>query len=367
MLRFRLTLKSAFVNKAGEAIRDSLIKPGDQLTVQARPDDPETAVRIVLVRQGSGTERSTASSEIDPSIARTPTGSDMSKPRTITLKGGGSATASEEAEPEKESKPATKSESKTESKTEEKAEPAKPRAALIGPPPPPSGLKDPKLESDEKVIADARAAVPGFLASLPVVQAQQVATRYFKSGATEWQRLDRATAVVKFVDRKFEHDDLQIDGNPTPKTPPQLGLANQEDFQRALESLLSPRANVTFKRAKAVVVNFRPALLYEFQVDEATSQWAITSADSRRYNASFSGTVTIDQETHKPLRLEQATAGMPGDFPIAKMEQRYEFSFVRIDKVDYLVPLSAETVMCMNGSGTCTRRVSEFNDYRKPE
>ena len=40
ILRFRLLGKTKFENKAGEAIRDSLLHLGDQISVQVNPDDP---------------------------------------------------------------------------------------------------------------------------------------------------------------------------------------------------------------------------------------------------------------------------------------------------------------------------------------
>jgi hypothetical protein len=48
MLRFRLLVKTQFIDAKGVAIRDSLLRPGDQLSVLANPDDYETAVRVVL-------------------------------------------------------------------------------------------------------------------------------------------------------------------------------------------------------------------------------------------------------------------------------------------------------------------------------
>jgi len=54
VLRFRLLAKTQFRDKAGEPIRDSLLHPGDRLTVEVSPDDEETALRVVLVRGGSG-------------------------------------------------------------------------------------------------------------------------------------------------------------------------------------------------------------------------------------------------------------------------------------------------------------------------
>jgi hypothetical protein len=51
VMKFRLLAKTQFRDQQGAAIRDSLLRPGDQLSVIVNPDDPETAVGVVLVRK----------------------------------------------------------------------------------------------------------------------------------------------------------------------------------------------------------------------------------------------------------------------------------------------------------------------------
>lgn len=51
VVRFRLLARTQFRDQQGSAIRDSLLQPGDQLSVFVNPDDPETAVGVVLVRK----------------------------------------------------------------------------------------------------------------------------------------------------------------------------------------------------------------------------------------------------------------------------------------------------------------------------
>src|SRR6202521_4841696 len=65
VLRFRLLAKTQFRNKAGEPVRDSLLHPGDQITVEASPDDEETALRVILLRSGTGAERTAAEQTVD--------------------------------------------------------------------------------------------------------------------------------------------------------------------------------------------------------------------------------------------------------------------------------------------------------------
>src|SRR3954449_4036834 len=70
LLRFRLLAKTKFLNKEGEPIRDSLLHPGDQLSVQVNPDDEETAVRVTLLKAASPSERAAAELPFDAASVR---------------------------------------------------------------------------------------------------------------------------------------------------------------------------------------------------------------------------------------------------------------------------------------------------------
>ena len=62
---FRLLAKTQFLDKEGESMRDSLLKPGDRLQVSFNPDDEETALRVTLTRAGTEEERSAAAKDAD--------------------------------------------------------------------------------------------------------------------------------------------------------------------------------------------------------------------------------------------------------------------------------------------------------------
>ena len=84
ILRFRVLAKTQFRNKQGEPIRDSLLHPGDQLTVQANPDDEETALRVILLRNGTEAERAAAEKPYEEASVRAPRAEDFGKSRTVT-------------------------------------------------------------------------------------------------------------------------------------------------------------------------------------------------------------------------------------------------------------------------------------------
>src|ERR1035437_6179461 len=98
ILRFRLLAKTKFENKAGEAMRDSLLHLGDQISVQVSPDDPETAIRVVLVRSATPAEHAAGEQSIAEGSVRAPVAGDFGKPRAVTTRaakrsaeGGGGA------------------------------------------------------------------------------------------------------------------------------------------------------------------------------------------------------------------------------------------------------------------------------------
>ena len=79
----------------------------------------------------------------------------------------------------------------------------------------------------------------------------------------------------------------------------------------------------------------------------------------------FDGSIWIDQETHRVLRIEQRTSGMPNDFPTSKAESTVEYAFVKIEQKTYLLPSKSDNLGCARGSGACTRNSIEFRNYRK--
>jgi hypothetical protein len=91
----------------------------------------------------------------------------------------------------------------------------------------------------------------------------------------------------------------------------------------------------------------------------------MVAPDGRTCRPAFDGSLWIDQETHRVLRIEQRTTGMPNDFPTSKAESTVEYAFVKIEQKTYLLPAKSDNLGCARGSGACTRNSIEFRNYRK--
>src|ERR1039458_3861394 len=208
ILRFRLLAKTKFENKAGETMRDSLLRLGDQISVQVSPDDPETTLRVILVRSATPAEHAAGEQSIPEGSVRTPVAGDLGKPRTVTTRE--TKTSAEAAAPAGGSEDGDAPKLGRRSDAGEAAvDPAAPDAG------PAAESNDPRHYTDEQIIQDARAAAGAFSASLPDYLVQQVTTRYFATGfPTHWQEIDVVTAELAYVGGKEDYRNVQVNGRP---------------------------------------------------------------------------------------------------------------------------------------------------------
>ena len=348
ILRFRLLAKTQFRNKEGDPIRDSLLHPGDQLTVSVNPDDEETALRVVLVRTGTPAERAAAEQPVEESAVHAPRPEDLGKPRTLTTREKSPGESGPDAEPSKpEHQPAASSEGPTEPSSSAASAPV---ANL----------------TDAQIIDEAREAAVTFTSGLPNFLVKQATTRYFSTGIPlRWQTIDVVTADVACVNGKEEYRNVEINGSPTNRPIEHTGAWSTGEFSTTLEDLMSPITNAQFKRRGEDRIAGRAALVFNYTVAQANSHWTLVSPDERRYSPAFDGAIWIDKETRRVLRIEQRTGPMPQDFPYSKAESTLEYAYAKIEQRTYLLPATSENLGCMRGSGACTRNVIAFREYRK--
>jgi hypothetical protein len=359
-LRFRLLAKTKFQNKEGEPIRDSLLHPGDQLSLQVNTDDEETALRVTLLRTATDAERSAAELPFDQSLARAPRAEDMGKPKTVAVQETVAAADSESTpEPAKTEGAAPAAES---------ASTPAPSSPSASSPAPPVMNKYPVNASDEQIIRDARTEADNYSSGLPNFLVQQVTSRYFSSGLfAQWQPIDEVTADVAYVDGKEDYRNVKINGVPADRPIERTGAWSTGEWSTTLEDVLSPATNAAFKRRGEVAMVGRRAVVYDYKVEQPNSHWSLISPDGRKYNPAYEGAIWIDKETRRVLRIEQKTTFIPREFPFSKCESTLEYAFVQIEKGTYLLPVGSENKGCMSGSGTCTRNAIAFRNYRKFE
>jgi hypothetical protein len=325
VLKFRLLAKTQLLDTKGEPVRDSLLHPGDRLTVQASPDDPETAVKVILVHAGTSAERDAASVPVSEAKIVTPTEEDLKKPQ------------SEEAHPDLHRIPA---------ETE-------------------TAVADASGSTDE-LILDAREAAASYNSELPNFLVLQTTTR-FRSwmGPHNWQALDVVTADVAVVDGKEDYRNILVNGHAPQGPLDKSGSWSTGEFSTTLEDILSPRTAAAFVAHGSETIAGRDAWVYNLTVQHPNSHWVIVSAGGNKYNPAYTGTIWVDKETRRVLRIEQHAGDLPRDFSYNKAETALEYGFVRIEGKQYLLPVTSENSACFTGTSECVRNEITFRNYRK--
>jgi virulence-associated protein VagC len=79
----------------------------------------------------------------------------------------------------------------------------------------------------------------------------------------------------------------------------------------------------------------------------------------------YRGSVWIDKETSRVLRIEMQAVQLPKEFPFDKIESSTDYQFIRIGDRQFLLPVHAEVLNCQRGSDDCSRNAIDFRNYHK--
>jgi hypothetical protein len=361
ILKFRTLAKTQFRDKEGEQVRDSLLKPGDQLSVQVNGDDPETALRVILTRKGTTDERVSAQRPFDHESASAPVEADTHPSGTMEVASeppDGSSTGKSDNGDIGDRQIPTLAKAGTPDATQPLEKPRQPVEDA-------KSLPRPNAPDDD-VIAAARDAADHLTDGLPNFVVQQNTTRYFSRVLPpRWQVLDVVTAEVASVGGKEDYRNIKVNGKPSNRPIEKTGAWSTGEFQVTLESLLNPYTLARFRKSKDDTLEGRSTYTYDFSVRQENSNWDIHAPDGAVATPAFTGTVWIDKETHNVMRIEEQTGPLPNDFPYDKAESVVAYGFVRIEGNTYPLPVHSEILTCQRGSSTCTKNEINFQNYRK--
>ncbi len=197
----------------------------------------------------------------------------------------------------------------------------------------------------------------------------QVVTRYDRTfSSKDWQLQDKLEVELSYHVKGGEKFKLvRLNGAPTKMTYEDLGGATSTgEFGSMLSAVFDPQTHAEFKEVKREVFRGHPTVVFEFKVRTAHSQSQITDKNSgRTVTSGYQGSVWIDTETQRALRIEQSQDDIPRGFPITLSENAVEYDWVTISGERYLLPVHAEVLMGQDRERYYTRNVIEFKNYHK--
>jgi hypothetical protein len=217
-------------------------------------------------------------------------------------------------------------------------------------------------------IDDTRDAAFSFTETLPNYVVKQYTTRYAtvpnRSGKANWQIQDKVTADVIEENGTEKYKNILVNGKPPVRDVEKTGSWSRGEFSSMQLDVLSPLTSADFHDKRAATIVNRAAFRYEFSVEQRNSHWHMESG-GQSYQPGYTGSIWIDKENHRVLRIEMSAQNMPREFPLDQVESAVDYDYVQIGDGKYLLPTHSDSLSCAHGANNCTRNAIEFRDYKK--
>ena len=219
---------------------------------------------------------------------------------------------------------------------------------------------------EDPIIVKARAAAAEYAGSLPNFFCRQLTTRYDSDRPKNgWQAHDTISADLAYENGSEKYTNIKV-GSKSAKSMEEVGGNwSTGEFASMLDEIFDPSSGATFRKSGQDTINGRSATTFKFEITRERSSWRIMDGGQLYYPA-MRGTIWIDRESSRVLRLEKESRNMPLLFPLVKVEVAVDYDFVRLSTpTPFLLPITSEVLSCETGSTHCTRNRIEFRNYRK--
>lgn len=236
-------------------------------------------------------------------------------------------------------------------------------------------LEERATDSEEKDLIDrlpfleqARYHVLSNVEEIPNFIVRQTVRRYSRDSSGRWTQRDVLELDVTYEVGKGEsYKTISVNGRPSSTHLESIdGATSTGEFATVLVAVFAPRSQTAFKKGPEEIIGGRPAVIYDFKVRREYSANNITETRSgRSVVAGYSGSLWIDKETKRVLRLEQAVDDVPEGFPINVAELAVDYGWVEINSQKYLLPKKSEVILGSDRDRYYSRNTIEFTNYRK--
>jgi len=218
-------------------------------------------------------------------------------------------------------------------------------------------------------IEAARAEAARYAQSIPNYIVIRTTTRFRakKYRNPDWHHTDTVSAEVAAHDNQEFYSGIRINGKLA-KALPSDGMWSNGEFSILLDQIFAPQHAAIFTDRTADTRQSRPAWRYNFSIDAKHSGWDVI-ADLLPYRVhsapAYSGAVWIDRDNAKVLRIERSASSIPYPFPLRIIDSSTDYSPVRINDENYMLPTHSVTITCTRDKSECLRNETVFENYRK--
>jgi hypothetical protein len=234
------------------------------------------------------------------------------------------------------------------------------------------GKTEKVLAGSEAAVRDdllerAREAAIGFNEKLPAFICDQFVSRYeSRTLKPQWKLRDRVQLELAYTKGKEEYRNIRLNGKPLKKgSPEDSGSWSTGEFGTTLISIFASTRPEDFRfRGDSEAAGMK-AKVYDFAVPKERSQWTIRYGYAVK--PAHEGSLWIDPDTARVLRIEMSSRKLPANYEVDKVEMTVDYGWVDIAGTRWLLPVRSENLACFRGTFICTRNEVEFRNYRKFE
>ena len=215
------------------------------------------------------------------------------------------------------------------------------------------------------LIERAREAAWQFSQKLPNFVCQEFMSRFSQRGREQKMPLDLVSAEIIYEDGQESYRNVKINNRPTDKSLQEIdGSWSTGEFASILLEIFDPHTHAQFRSGGASTISGFSAQVYDFQVQSENSRWML-HAGSQSLAAAYVGSVWVDPNTARVLRIEMQARNIPSDFPMATVETAVDYSYMRIGESSVLLPVHAEALGCQRDSSYCSHNIIDFRNYHE--
>ncbi len=190
-------------------------------------------------------------------------------------------------------------------------------------------------------------------------------SRFTQQGRGEKVPQDMVSAEIIYEDGVESYRNVKVNNRPTDKHLQDIdGAWSTGEFATAQLNLFDPASKAQFRSSHSTTISGLRAQVYDFQVRSENSNWRL-SVGSQTVTTAYAGSVWVDPNTARVLRIEMQARNIPPDFPIDAVESAIDYSYVMIEGKSFLLPVHAESLGCQRGSSYCTHNIIDFRNYHE--
>jgi hypothetical protein len=218
--------------------------------------------------------------------------------------------------------------------------------------------------SGDEFIQKAREAAFEFDKKLPNFICQQQVTRYqSETKKPNWVAMDVLSYDLVYENGKEDYKNPKINGKAVKAgADKDSGSWSSGEFGTLLMDVFHPSTAADFRAKGQETIAHHAAKVYSFSVDKEHSHWRIQGGTQWILPA-YKGTIWIDKETFRALRIEMEAINMPTAFVLDHTETAADYDYVTIKDQKVLLPTHAEVLSCERGSFLCSRNAIDFRNY----